>query len=297
LIFIQFFMDVGNKNTVIKKPPWLKVRACGNEKFLEVQALLKKHNLRTVCQEANCPNRGECFSSGTATFLILGPNCTRNCRFCNISPGRPAPVDDKEPERVAQTVSILKLRHAVITSVTRDDLPDGGAGQFARVVESIRKRNPQTAIEVLTPDFRGNKESLEIIFRAGPDIFNHNVETVPRLYGSVRPGADYRQSLDVLRYASRRGESAVKSGLMVGLGETVSELHQVFHDLEKSGVEYLTIGQYLSPSGNHHPVAKYYSPSEFKELGETALSTGIKHVYSAPLVRSSYHAREQYHSQ
>ncbi|PKK83425.1 MAG: lipoyl synthase [candidate division Zixibacteria bacterium HGW-Zixibacteria-1] len=279
------------------KPPWLKVRACGNHKYLEVQSLLKEHNLHTVCQEANCPNRGECFSSGTATFLIMGPNCTRNCSFCNVTPGQAAPIEDEEPARVARTVEILGISHAVITSVTRDDLPDGGAGQFAKVIRAIRELKRDISIEVLTPDFKGIFDQVGIVLDAGPDIFNHNVETVPRLYRTVRPGAVYRRSLEVLRYAADDARAAVKSGLMVGLGETEAELLEVFADLHTAGVAFLTIGQYLSPSKKHHPVIRYYHPSEFEALASKARETGIKSVFSGPLVRSSYHAGEQYRQQ
>jgi len=283
-----------NSKRADTKPSWLKVRTCGNRKYLEVQALLKKHNLHTVCQEANCPNRGECFSSGTATFLIMGPNCTRNCAFCNVTHGRIAPLDPEESDHIARTVDILDLKYAVITSVTRDDLPDGGAAQFAAVIEAIRDLKRDTAVEVLTPDFRGDLDHVKIVLDAGPDVFNHNVETVPRLYREVRPAADYRQSLTVLKYAADDGRAAVKSGVMVGLGESIPELLTVFADLNAAGVEYLTIGQYLAPSKEHHQVIRYYHPSEFDELAENAREAGIKSVFSGPLIRSSYHAREQY---
>lgn len=279
------------------KPPWLKVRACGNHKYLEVQSLLKEHNLHTVCQEANCPNRGECFSSGTATFLIMGPNCTRNCSFCNVTPGQAAPIEDEEPARVARTVELLGISHAVITSVTRDDLPDGGAGQFTKVIRAIRELKRDISIEVLTPDFKGIFDHIGLVLDARPDIFNHNVETVPRLYRTVRPGAGYKRSLEVLRYAADDARAAVKSGLMVGLGETVAELQEVFADLHTAGVAFLTIGQYLSPSKKHHPVIRYYHPSEFEALASKAREKGIKSVFSGPLVRSSYHAGEQYRQQ
>lgn len=283
-----------NSKAPISKPSWLKVRACGNQKYLEVQSLLKEHNLHTVCQEANCPNRGECFSSGTATFLIMGPNCTRNCAFCNVTPGKAAPLEEREPAQVARTVKILGIKHAVITSVTRDDLPDGGAAHFVKVIQAIRDLNNQISIEVLTPDFKGVFDHVRTVLEARPDIFNHNVETVPRLYQAVRPGAIYVRSLDVLRFAADDGRAAVKSGLMVGLGETVEELKDVFADLHTAGVTFLTIGQYLAPSKNHHPVIRYYHPAEFEELAARAREIGIKSVFSGPLVRSSYHAREQY---
>jgi len=285
---------ITNSKHAHAKPPWLKVRACGNRKYLEVQSLLREHHLHTVCQEANCPNRGECFSSGTATFLIMGPNCTRNCAFCNVTHGKAAPLSDDEPAQVARTVDILKLKHAVVTSVTRDDLPDGGARRFAEVIAAIRDLEQGVTIEVLTPDFRGRMEHVQVVLDAEPDVFNHNVETAPRLYREVRPAADYRQSLAVLKYAADDGRAAVKSGLMVGLGETIEELHSVFSDLHSAGVELLTIGQYLSPSKEHHPVIRYYHPTEFDELADAARKIGIKSVFSGPLVRSSYHAREQF---
>ena len=277
------------------KPAWLKVRACADAGYLKVQSLLKEHDLHTVCQEANCPNRGECFSKGTATFLIMGPNCSRNCRFCNVANGELYALDDREPANVAETVAILKLKHAVITSVTRDDLADGGAGHFVRVIEAIRDLRSGVTIEVLTPDFQGDESALLAVFRAAPEVFNHNVETVPRLYRAVRPAADYKRSLQVLHSAAQHGGMKVKSGLMVGLGETVDELERVFHDLQKAGVELLTIGQYLAPSKLHHPIAKYYHPDEFDVLGEQARRAGIAHVFSGPLVRSSYHAAELFH--
>ncbi|SYZ72439.1 Lipoyl synthase [Candidatus Zixiibacteriota bacterium] len=290
-------MSEGEKRTYRPKPPWLKVRASLDERYRRVQGLLKEQNLHTVCQEANCPNRGECFSSGTATFLILGPTCTRNCRFCNVTHGAVAPVDEDEPARVARTVEVLQLRHAVITSVTRDDLPDGGASQFGAIIKAIRAQDKRVTVEVLTPDFKGDKEALETVYRAGPDVFNHNVETVPRLYQEVRPQADYERSLGVLRSACDFGGMVVKSGLMVGLGETTEELENVFLDLHRAGVRFLTIGQYLAPSPKHFPIARYYHPDEFRDLARKAEKCGLERVFSAPLVRSSYHAGEQFHSQ
>ena len=277
----------------ISKPDWLKVKAFGGKKYLEVMSLIKENNLHTVCQEANCPNRGECFTSGTATFLIMGPNCTRNCRFCDIATGKTTPLDPTEPLRVARAVKLMKLEHAVITSVNRDDLPDGGAIQFVRVIRTLRRQDNKLTIEVLTPDFRGNEEAILAVLDASPDVYNHNVETVPRLYRTVRPAAKYEQSLRLLELISGQHVS-VKSGLMVGLGETVTELEQVFKDMRQVGVEFLTIGQYLSPSKKHHPVIKYYSPSEFDQLADSARRCGIENVYSGPLVRSSYHAGEKF---
>ncbi|HHI02794.1 MAG TPA: lipoyl synthase [candidate division Zixibacteria bacterium] len=286
---------MSKKTNKIRKPGWLKVKTCGDKRYLETMSLIRNNRLETVCQQANCPNRGECFSSGTATFLILGNICTRNCSFCNITTGRPRPVDDDEPNRVAGAVKILNLEHAVITSVTRDDLTDGGAEQFVRVIDSIRRLNNKVTIEVLTPDFRGSRENILKVLKAEPDVYNHNIETVPRLYPAVRPAADYRQSLRLLKLISN-GKTAVKSGIMVGLGETVDELNSVFVDMNEAGVEYLTIGQYLAPSQKHHPIIKYYEPSEFDNLAESARRAGIRSVFSAPLVRSSYHAKEIFHS-
>ncbi len=280
----------------ISKPDWLKVKACGDQKYLKTLALINDNQLETVCRQANCPNRAECFSSGTATFLILGKICTRSCRFCNITTGKPTPVDDDEPNRVARAVKIMQLRHAVITSVNRDELPDGGARQFVKVIEAIRRLEKSITIEVLTPDLRGVEENIIMVLDAEPEVFNHNIETVPRLYQSVRPAANYNQSLDLLNLISG-GRVAVKSGIMVGLGETVNELKNVFADLSIHGVEYLTIGQYLAPTREHHPVMKYYSPSEFDTLADAARQAGIKSVFSGPLVRSSYHAGEAFHDQ
>lgn len=271
-----------------RKPPWLKVKGFGGEKFNGVAGLLKQYGLNTVCQAANCPNRGECFSRGTATFLILGPLCTRNCRFCDVQPGKPGYPDPSEPSRVAAAALKLKLRHVVVTSVTRDDLPDGGANQFAEAIRAIRGHLPASTIEVLTPDFKDARGALDAVMEAGPDVFNHNLETVPRLYAPVRPGADYQRSLELLRDAHDRFSAITKSGLMVGLGETTEELEDVFIDLAKHHVSVLTIGQYLSPSKEHLPVARYVPPDEFDHLAELARAAGIRRVFSGPLVRSSY---------
>jgi len=279
----------------IGKPDWLKVRACGDKQYLETLSLIKKNRLETVCQQANCPNRAECFSSGTATFLILGNICTRSCRFCNIETGKPKPVDTDEPNRVANAVKIMNLKHAVVTSVNRDELPDGGSTQFVKVIEAIRELKRNITIEVLTPDFRGVEKNILAVLDAEPEVYNHNIETVPRLYRSVRPAANYIQSLGLLKMISG-GKVAVKSGVMVGLGETVNELKNVFADMSAHGVEYLTIGQYLAPSPDHHPVIKYYEPAEFDDLADAARRAGIRSVFSGPLVRSSYHAKETYRS-
>ncbi len=286
-----------NKESVgVRKPDWLKVKAGFSRQYLDVQALLKQHDLHTVCQEANCPNRGECFSSGTATFLIMGPNCTRNCRFCNVTSGAIRKLDPEEPSRVAEAVKIMNLKHAVVTSVTRDDLPDGGAGHFAEVIRAVRAASPGTTIEVLTPDFQGSREALNTVFAESPEVFNHNVETVKRLYPDVRPQAVYERSLAVLDSARTFGGMMVKSGLMVGLGETEDELVTTFEDLKRAGVESLTIGQYLAPSKRHYPIQKYYRPDEFSALAEKAELAGIRHVFAGPLVRSSYNAAEQFRS-
>ncbi|HOP06017.1 MAG TPA: lipoyl synthase [candidate division Zixibacteria bacterium] len=273
-----------------RKPPWLKVSAFRGQGFNEVTRRLKELGLNTVCQAANCPNRGECFNRGTATFLIMGPVCSRNCTFCDIQGGKPHPLDPTEPQRVGLMAAELKLKHVVVTSVTRDDLPDGGADHFARTVAEIRRAIPSATVELLTPDFRGSTEAPDIIIAAAPDVFNHNVETVPRLYKIVRPGADYQRSLALLDYIGRTSGIPTKSGLMVGLGETPEELQAVFEDLARIGVVMLTIGQYLRPSMKHQPVFRYVTPEEFDVFGKAAEAAGIKRVFSAPLVRSSYMA-------
>lgn len=279
---------MSNPGPTPRKPAWLTVKPFAGTEFNRVSALLHGLGLQTVCQEANCPNRGECFNRGTAVFLILGPKCTRNCRFCDVTPGLPSPVDPTEPSRVAEAAARLNLRHVVITSVTRDDLPDGGAAQFAECITRVRDLLPKATIEVLTPDFRGNLQALELVLARTPDVFNHNVETVPRLYPAVRPAANYRQSLEVLAAAHGRKGIWVKSGIMVGLGETVDELKQLFDDLAASSVSLLTIGQYLAPSAAHYPVDRYLHPDEFGHLQKLAVQSGIPTVFSGPLVRSSY---------
>jgi len=278
-----------------RKPDWLKVTGFSGRNYDQVNGLLKRYGLNTVCHAANCPNRGECFNRGTATFLIMGPNCTRNCRFCDVNPGRPAALDPTEPTRVATVSQQLGLKHVVVTSVTRDDLPDGGADHFAATVSAIREALPDATVEILTPDFRNAPGAVETIIRSRPDIFNHNVETVPRLYATIRPGADYRRSLDLLQDVGRRSDIATKSGLMVGLGESEEELRAVFEDLARVGVSILTIGQYLAPSSDHFPVVRYVHPDEFSTLKQSAHQAGIKTVASAPLVRSSYRADEYRH--
>jgi lipoic acid synthetase len=279
----------GNNETK-RKPAWLRVRAFTGTGYNSVNRLLKRHGLNTVCQAANCPNRGECFNRGTATFLILGSVCTRNCRFCNIRTGKPAPLDPDEPRRVAGAAQEMQLKHVVITSVTRDDLPDGGAAQFAETVRLLRRCLPKATIELLTPDFGGQQEAWETVLESFPDVFNHNVETALRLYPLVRPGANYQRSLRLLRWMHENSDVVTKSGLMVGMGESFEELKAVFADLALSRVSILTIGQYLTPSKQHFPVVRYLPPDEFVQLAGEAKRAGIPTVVSAPLVRSSYQA-------
>lgn len=279
-----------------ERPSWLKVRFPGGENYIRLKKLVREERLHTICEEARCPNIGECWEQGTATLLLLGDVCTRACGFCAVATGRPAGLDLGEPQRVARTVRDLGLRHAVLTSVTRDDLPDGGAAIFAESIAAIRRLSPDCAVEVLIPDLAGNWEALVIVMDACPDVLNHNVETVPRLYGRVRPKAVYARSLELLGRAKQLQPDAVtKSGLMVGLGETDDELHAVFADLRASRVDVLTIGQYLRPTTWHLPIARYYTPSEFDTLRRAAGALGFRHVEAGPLVRSSYHAREHLH--
>jgi lipoyl synthase len=278
------------------KPRWLRRRLPTGPEYEQVRALIEKGQLHTVCQEAACPNQFECFSNHTATFLIMGDRCTRNCRFCNVkSGGAPVPLDADEPTRVAEAVEQLNLRYVVITSVTRDDLPDGGAGHFAATIHEVRKRRPDSMIEVLVPDFMGDTAALRTVLDAGPHVLNHNIETVARLYPQVRPQAVYRRSLALLEAVSRyRPTIPPKSGLMVGLGETLQEIRQTLTDLHQSGCRFLTIGQYLQPTTDHLPVRRYVTPEAFEQLGDTARGMGFEAVASGPFVRSSYHAREMY---
>ncbi|OGP62474.1 MAG: lipoyl synthase [Deltaproteobacteria bacterium RBG_13_49_15] len=276
-----------------KKPEWLKVKLQGEKEIHEVRTMLERFSLHTVCEEARCPNIIECFGRKTATFMILGNICTRNCTFCNITPGRPLSPDPDEPFHVAQAVRGLELKHAVITSVTRDDLADGGASHFARVIEEIKKLDMQIQIEVLVPDFKGDQEALLQVVLAKPQIINHNVETVPRLYPSVRPEADYPRSLQLLKRVKNRDRDLfTKSGLMLGLGEERDEVLSVFDDLRNVECDFLTVGQYLAPSNQHHPVIGFVHPDIFEEYRIEGLKRGFKHVASAPLVRSSYHAEQ-----
>ncbi len=276
------------------KPVWLRRKLPDAEASARMRALLARHGLNTVCQGARCPNQGECFGSGTATFLILGNTCTRSCTFCAIpTQERPPAPDRGEPERVARAAAELKIRHVVITSVTRDDLPDGGASHFAETVRALRKANPGITTEVLIPDFQGSRSALRTVLESRPDILNHNLETVPRLYPDVRPQADYRRSLDLLATVKEMdpGETT-KSGLMLGLGESREEVLQAMSDLRRFSCDLLTLGQYLQPSGRHHPVVRYVPPEEFEELGRSGEKMGFKAVFSAPLVRSSFHAAD-----
>jgi lipoic acid synthetase len=272
------------------KPPWIRVRAPGGEEYQRVRGLVRGLRLHTVCEEAHCPNLGECWSSGTATFMILGEVCTRACAFCAVKTGLPAaPPDPDEPRRVAEAVASMSLGHAVLTSVNRDDQPDGGAALFAACVRAIRALVPRCRVEVLIPDFKGDAEALALVFASRPDVLNHNVETVPRLYRNIRPGARFERSLDVLR-RSRAAGLATKSGIMVGLGEDLAEVEETIRRIGAAGAQILTIGQYLRPSLTHAPVARYYAPEEFQDLKRFALERGFDHVESGPLVRSSYHA-------
>ena len=279
----------------IRKPPWLKKRITLGTNIQKVSALLREARLHTVCQEAHCPNVPECFSRRTATFMIMGNVCTRNCRFCAVTHGTPARLDEGEPERVASASQQLGLRYVVITSVTRDDLEDGGANHFAKTVHAIKEKGPDTSVELLVPDFRGNPSSLDIILSTLPDVFNHNVETIPRLYPRVRPQAGYHRSLDLFqRVRSRNASMLTKSGLMLGLGERKSEVIGVMQDLLDVGCRLLTLGQYLQPSKQHHPVIRYLHPEEFdgyKALGE---GMGFLEVASGPFVRSSFRAAQIY---
>jgi len=275
------------------KPDWLKIRVKNSDAFQYVEEVLKKNCLNTVCQEANCPNRMECYNKKTATFMILGRNCTRNCRFCDVTPGEPEPVDRDEPLHVACAVRDLGLKHVVVTSVTRDDLPDGGAQHFTEVIAAVRKENPKVTIEVLIPDFQGDEEALLTVINAEPEIINHNVETVPRLYPDLRPQADYTRSVNLLRRVKQKAKGIrTKSGLMLGVGEKEEEVLLVMDDLRKADVDFLTIGQYLAPSSEHFPVKEYIEPAVFDRYKTIAYEKGFSAAASAPLVRSSYKAAD-----
>lgn len=273
-------------------PDYLKRPIIDTDKTRTVRKILKTKCLNTVCENARCPNKNECYTKNTATFLIMGGNCTRNCRYCNISCAKPEPLDLEEPKHIAEAVKALGLKYAVITSVTRDDLPDGGAEHFANCIYEIRKICPDTKIEILTPDFKGNKNSLDLIIKAHPDVFNHNIEAVRDIFKAVRPQGDYNCSLEVLKYVKENSDILTKSGLIIGLGETFEQIEQTLVDLKDVGCDIVTIGQYIQPSKQHLEVAKYYTPEEYDELKTLAQKAGIKNYQIGPLVRSSYRASE-----
>ena len=279
----------------LRKPPWIRARSPADPAVSRLKEVLRKNRLHTVCEEASCPNIGECFSGGTATFMIMGDICTRRCPFCDVAHGRPDPLDADEPENLGQTIRDMRLRYVVVTSVDRDDLRDGGAGHFAQCIEAIRHYNPDIKIEILGPDFRGRMDrALDILIKSPPDVFNHNLETVPGLYRKVRPGSDYAWSLDLLkRFKALYPQVPTKSGLMLGVGETIAEVEQVMRDLRDHDCNMLTLGQYLQPSVHHLPLDRYVHPDEFERLGELGYELGFSHVASGPMVRSSYHADQQ----
>jgi lipoic acid synthetase len=284
---------------VLKKPDWIRVKAGSpSTRFYEIKQILREHKLHTVCEEASCPNIGECFGKGTATFMIMGDKCTRRCPFCDVGHGRPDPLDVDEPLNLAKTIAALKLKYVVITSVDRDDLKDGGAGHFAECITKTRELSPATQIEVLVPDFRGRADrALNILKAAPPDVMNHNLETAPRLYKEARPGSDYQFSLDLLkRFKEEVPGVPTKSGIMVGLGETDDEIRQVMRDMRAHNIDMITIGQYLAPSGHHLPVRRYVTPDMFKQFEKEAYELGFTHAAVGAMVRSSYHADEQAHA-
>ncbi len=277
-----------------QRPEWLRVRLPSGENYEQLKQLMRSKQLHTVCEEARCPNMGECWANRTATFMILGSVCTRSCGFCAVATGRPMALDWEEPRRVAEAVTQMGLNHVVVTSVNRDELHDGGATLFAATIRWIRRLNPDCAVEVLTPDFKGSRDALKIVMDARPDVFNHNVETVPRLYKRVRPQAVYERSLDVLSWAKElRPEKPTKTGFMLGLGETHEEVLDLLRDLRARDVDVVTIGQYLRPSPQHLPIERYATPDEFREYARIGREMGFRNVYSGPLVRSSYHAWDQ----
>jgi len=277
-----------------RKPSWLKVRAPGGQNYLKLKQMMRSLDLNSVCEEAHCPNVGECWEHGAATFMILGNVCTRNCAYCAVAHGRPPKFDATEPERVGQAVAQMQLRHAVITSVDRDDLPDFGAGIFAEVIRQIHARLPECSVEVLVPDFQGNEDSIRAVLDARPEIYNHNTETVPRLYKRCRPGGRYERVMQIFRFAkSYAPDIPTKTGIILGLGETNEEVIHVMRDLRAVDVDILTLGQYLRPSEGHIELDRYVTPAEFLELKQAGMAMGFKHVESGPLVRSSYHAWEQ----
>ncbi|MDD4516227.1 lipoyl synthase [Massilibacteroides sp.] len=275
----------------VRKPDWLKIRLGGNEKFTQTKGIVESHSLHTICTSGKCPNMGECWSRGTATFMIGGEICTRSCKFCNTLTGKPLPLNPKEPENVALSIRLMELKHAVITSVDRDDLPDLGADHWVRTIETVKKRNPGLTVEVLIPDFKGRKELVDKVVDAAPNIISHNMETVRRLTPKIRSAAKYDVSLSVLQRIAERGVVA-KTGIMVGLGETIEEVYELMDDVLTTGCSVLTIGQYLQPSRKHVPVSEYIHPDQFDTYREVALGKGFSKVESAPLVRSSYHAEK-----
>lgn len=292
----RFPVRVVSDNTSLpRKPAWIRAKAPADPKALKLKALLRQHNLHTVCEEAACPNLGECFTHGTATFMIMGDLCTRRCPFCDVAHGRPKSLDKNEPANLAHAIQLMNLQYVVITSVDRDDLKDGGAGHFAECIRMVRAVMPAIMIEILTPDFRKRADiALAILKSSPPDVFNHNLETVPRLYRHVRPGAVYEESLELIRrFKSHHPGVPAKSGLMLGLGETIEEVKEVLNDLRAHDCDWLTIGQYLQPSRHHLPVGRFVHPDEFNELGDYARNIGFKNVASGPMVRSSYHADMQ----
>ena len=282
-------------NPIKRKPSWIKSKIINSREFFKTKSLINKSKLVTVCQEANCPNITECWSKRHATFMIMGDTCTRACAFCDVRTGKPQPLDPFEPYKISNAVKKLNLNHVVITSVDRDDLPDGGSNHFHDVILATKKINPNTSVEVLTPDFLRKGEAYKKVIEANPDVFNHNIETVPSLYRKVRPGARYFASLELLKKSKEINKNIfTKSGIMIGLGEKKEEIIQVMDDLISANVDFLTIGQYLQPSSKHHPLERYYHPDEFKEFGEIAKSKGFLLVSSTPLTRSSYHADEDF---
>ena len=290
-------IKIENLDPPLRKPPWIRTRIGDSAEVARIKAALRANQLHTVCEEASCPNLGECFGKGTATFMIMGDICTRRCPFCDVAHGRPKPLDEHEPANLARTIRDMRLRYVVITSVDRDDLRDGGAAHFAACIRESRALSPELVIEVLVPDFRGRMDPALAIFRdAPPDVFNHNLETVPRLYKQARPGSDYEWSLDLLeRFKALHPQVPTKSGLMLGLGEEIAEIEQVMRDLRAHRVDMLTLGQYLQPSRHHLPVARYVHPEEFERLRVLGEEMGFSHVASGPMVRSSYHADQQAH--
>jgi len=280
-----------------RKPHWIRAKSPSSPRVGQIKQLLRQNNLHTVCEEASCPNLGECFGNGTATFMIMGDICTRRCPFCDVAHGRPLPLDDDEPKKLSDTIALLNLAYVVITSVDRDDLRDGGAAHFVACIKSIRQGSPNTKIEILVPDFRGRMDvALEIMQHGLPDVFNHNLETVPRLYKQARPGSDYQWSLNLLkRFAEEHPDIPTKSGIMLGLGEEIDEVKQVMRDMRAHDIDMVTLGQYLQPSKHHLPVTRYVTPEEFQALADYGNSLGFANVASGPMVRSSYHADQQAH--